>query len=427
MAQYRDIALLGEGGCSHVWTCERAADGVHVAKKVLRATAGTKLINRFQQEVRILAKLDHPNIVKVLDTQLAAAPYWFVMPLYRTTLRDDMTGVIGDGVRVSKLFSAILNGMEYAHREGVIHRDLKAANVLLNNDDDVVISDFGIGRIMDAEGDRFTATGARLGSYGYMSPEQSSDTKHVDIRSDIYSLGRMLYELHTERLNTAVQDLNRLPPAIAPIVERCTQYKPENRYQSVSELKDAWRLATAAPSAGDGVADARRLISELTATPQMPAKVEQLFMLLDQNTSDKDLLRDAIMEVPPESIAIRLKAQRDQVRKTITEFVEHVLSQTWGNTYVDKIGNRCGNLFIVLPDAKAKAELFKCVLILGVKFKRYALLEILAHLIQAASSEADQHELESSLRTVPQETRLEAGKWLELADINPQIAGLFRT
>lgn len=426
MATYRDISLLGEGGCSQVWRCERIADGVHVAKKVLRATAGQKLIDRFQQEVRILAKLDHPNIIKVLDTQLAAAPYWFVMPLYSSSLRDVMTDVIGDGVRVSKLFPAILNGMEYAHREGVIHRDLKAANVLLNNDDDVVVTDFGIGRMMDAEGDRFTATGARLGSYAYMSPEQSSDTKHVDIHSDIYSLGRMLYELHTERLNTAVQDLSRLPPAVAPIVERCTQYKPENRYQSVSELKDAWRLATAAPSTGDSATEARRLISELASTPQMPAKVEQLFTLLDQNASDKDLLRDAVMEVPPESIAIRLKTQREQVRKTIAEFVEHVLSQTWGNTYVDKIGNKCGNLFMVLPDAKTRAELFKCVVILGVKFKRYALLEILAHLIQAASSEADQHELESSLKTVPPETRVEAGRWLELDDINPQIAALFR-
>lgn len=155
-----------------------------------------------------------------------------------------------------QLFTAILNGMEYAHREGVIHRDLKAANVLLNNDDDVVITDFGIGRIMDAGGDRFTATGARLGSYSYMSPEQSSDTKHVDIRSDIYSLGRMLYELHTERLNTAVQDLGRVPPVIATIIERCTQYRADDRYQSVSELKDAWRMATAAPSTDGGVAPA---------------------------------------------------------------------------------------------------------------------------------------------------------------------------
>jgi hypothetical protein len=426
MAAYKDKSRLGEGGCADVWLCERSSDGQLVAKKILRSTAKPHMVERFRQEVRILAKLDHPNIVKVVDTQLAAAPYWFVMPLYKTSLRDEMTRVIGDGARTQKLFSAILDGIEYAHKEGVIHRDLKAANVLLNNDDDLVISDFGIGRILDAEGDRFTRTGAKMGSYAYMSPEQSTDAKHVDARSDIYSLGRMLYELHTERLNTAVQDLNRLSPAIARIVERCTQHHAQNRYQTISELKDAWRSAIASPSREGTVGTVHRLIAELIAAPTIPANAQQLFAILLADDADNDLLREAIMEIPDESIDLFLRTDRPHARKAVTSFVEHVLSQTWGATYVDKIGNKCGNLYVGIADSVARAELLRCVVILAVRFKRYAMFEIIAHLVQLAADPTEQREVVDRLKSVPVNVRSDAGKWLDLDSLAPEMAAMFR-
>jgi serine/threonine protein kinase len=146
---------------------------------------------------------------------------------------------------------------------------------MMNSDDDVVVTDFGIGRILDAEGDRYTRTGQSMGSESYASPEQFSDAKHVDFRSDIYNLGRMLYELHTERLNSSVQDLSRLPANIAPVVERCTQHRPENRFQSVHELKDAWRAAIAVGSPDGSAGEVKRLVAELLVTPMLQAKAER--------------------------------------------------------------------------------------------------------------------------------------------------------
>lgn len=158
----------------------------------------------------------------------------------------------------------------------------------------------------------------------------------MDHRSDIYNLGRMLYELFTERLNSVVQDPNRLPPNIALIVKRCTQYHPQDRFQSVTDLKDAWRAANEVASIDSGVGEAKRLISELIATPTLQAKAERLLQLLTENENNRDLLCDALMQIPPVSVSLMLNIDSDQLRKLIGQFVEHVTSQSGGASYLER-------------------------------------------------------------------------------------------
>lgn len=426
MVEYLDKSRIGQGGFAEVWSCLRKTDGAIFAKKMLFPTVSDQMVERFQQEVRILAKLDHPNIVKVIGSQLDITPYWYVMPLYQSSLRDELNRVIGSETRSQKIFGAILDGVEYAHKEGVIHRDLKAQNVMMNGDDDVVVTDFGIGRILDADGDRFTATGKGMGSRYYVSPEQSLDAKHVDFRSDIFSLGRMLYELHTERLNSAVQDLARLPANISPIVERCTQYHPKDRFQSVTELKDAWRAAIEVTSLDSGIGEAKRLVSELVATPDLRAKVERLVQLLAQNERNDDLLRDALMHVPTASVSLMFTVDAERCRKIIRQFVSHALSHSWGASYLDKIGTRCGNIYLAITDPPSRAELLYCNLIIGVRSKRYAVLEVLAQLFQSSRGAVEVKAIQDRLMHVSKEVRLEAGRWLALDELDPKVAALFR-
>jgi serine/threonine protein kinase len=427
VAEYRNKSKVGTGGFADVWYCERTPDGAVFAKKVLFTSATPQMIERFQQEVRILAKLDHPNIIKVTDSQLATPPFWYVMPRYQVSLRDELPRVIGNEARVQKVFGAVLDAVEYAHKEGVIHRDLKPHNVMMNGDDDVVVTDFGIGRVLDAEGDRFTLTGQRMGSGPYASPEQFTDAKHVDFRSDVYSLGRMLYELNTERLNSSVQELNRLPPKIVPIVERCTQQRREDRFQNVTELKDAWRTAIEVTSLDSGVGEAKRLVTELVATPTLQSKVERLLQLLAENEHDHDLLRDALMQIPPSSVALMRAADAIRLRRLLRQFVEHVTAQSWGASYLDKLGARCGNLYVAVHDPEIRAELLYCILVVGVKGKRYAVLETLAQLLQAAREAIELKAIQNRLKTVPKDVLLEAGKWLALDELDSKLAGFFRS
>jgi hypothetical protein len=132
------------------------------------------------------------------------------------------------------------------------------------------------------------------------------------------------------------------------------------------------------------------------------------------------------MQVPPGSIALVMGEQRDAVRRAVKQFVGHVLSQTWGATYLDKIGHRCGNLFLAVRDEVVRAELLCCVLRVGVAFKRYGVLETLAHLIQAIDGEAEKTTILARLRDIPKKVRVEAGQWLEMDTVDPDVAELFK-
>lgn len=124
MAKYIDIKNIGSGGFGEVWQCERDADKHIFAKKKLKPGTDDEGIRRFIREVRILSSLDHPNIVKVIGKRLSNDPYFYIMPLYSTSLKKELSSLIGNETRIKPIFLAIIDGIEYAHSEGVIHRYL---------------------------------------------------------------------------------------------------------------------------------------------------------------------------------------------------------------------------------------------------------------------------------------------------------------
>lgn len=425
MEEYEDVQLIGTGSCGDVRSVKRSRDGVLFAQKELNKLED-KPRKRFVEEVRILSRLDHANIVKVVDTKLDKAPFWFVMPLYRTSLKKELLSVVGKPARVAKIFSAVLNGAEHAHGHQVIHRDIKADNVLLNDDDDVVLSDFGIGRALDADGDRFTVTGRFLGSQNYASPEQQTDAKHVDHRSDIYALGRLLYELHTGPLTSAVQVADRLPHPVAAIVKKCTEHDPADRYQSVTELKSAWLQVINGDDGDSDASKANRIISDLISCPQIQGGADELLALLEKNPNDGEVLQDCLMRMPTQSFAIMLQLRPAGVRTVVERFCRYLLSQNSGDKFVDDVSTRCGNLFMAGHDALVRASLIRCLVALGVKSKRRGPLAVVAELFQAASGQQELKELATRLKTIPEADRREVGRWLDLDDLDPALASLFR-
>jgi hypothetical protein len=121
-----------------------------------------------------------------------------------------------------------------------------------------------------------------------------------------------------------------------------------------------------------------------------------------------------------------LSTNNELLRSIVCMFIEHVLSQSWGASYLDKLGARCGNLFIAIEDAEIRAELLYCNLIVGVSRKRYVVLEALAQLLQSVRNAADIKAIQDRLKDVNLVLRLEAGKWLELDEIDPKLASLFQ-
>jgi serine/threonine protein kinase len=275
MSRYLNHRKLGDTRYSEVWACHDQA-GNWFARKLLKATAPQVVLSRFVQEVRILSKLDHAHIIKVVDAGLDASPSWFVMPLYKSSLSAERAAIAAHPERIEPLFSRVLDAVEYAHREGVIHRDLKLDNILWNSDTELAVADFGIGRLLSATEGRMTDTRIGMGTEMYMAPEQAVDAKRADARSDVFSLGRVLYELHTGQQLTPVQDVSFLMQEVGEVIRKCTLADPAERYQSVGELKDAWRSASGRYTAVFQDATVPALIKQVAAQPGSTIPVKAL-------------------------------------------------------------------------------------------------------------------------------------------------------
>ena len=188
---------LGQGGMATVYLANDQKHGRSVALKVLRPELGDTLgAERFLREVRLAARLSHPHILPLFDSGEADGLLYYVMPnVEGQSVRDRLDAggplPVDEAVRIAQ---EVAGALDYAHRHGVVHRDIKPENIMLQ-DGHALVADFGIGKALaDVEGAAVTQTGISLGTPAYMSPEQAAG-EGVDGRSDLYSLGCMLYEM----------------------------------------------------------------------------------------------------------------------------------------------------------------------------------------------------------------------------------------
>jgi len=196
--RYRIDSEIGSGGMATVYLAQDLKHERNVAVKVFRPELAAALgSERFLREIKITAGLNHPHILPLLDSGEADTFLFYVMPhVDGESLRErmDRNRELGtdDALRIT---GQVASALAYAHSKGIIHRDIKPENILLQADQ-VVVADFGIALAVDsAGGDRLTETGLSIGTPAYMSPEQVAGEKEMDARSDIYSLGCVLYEM----------------------------------------------------------------------------------------------------------------------------------------------------------------------------------------------------------------------------------------
>ena len=196
--RYRIERELGAGGMATVYLAYDLKHDRRVAVKVLRPELAAVIgAERFLAEIKTTAALQHPHILPLFDSGQADGFLFYVMPLIegeslRDRLRREHQLPVDDSLRLAK---EIGSALDYAHRHGVIHRDIKPENILLH-DGAALVADFGIAlAVSQAGGNRMTETGLSLGTPGYMSPEQATGERGLDARSDVYSLGCLLYEM----------------------------------------------------------------------------------------------------------------------------------------------------------------------------------------------------------------------------------------
>ncbi|HEV8527350.1 MAG TPA: Stk1 family PASTA domain-containing Ser/Thr kinase [Actinomycetes bacterium] len=261
--RYELGGVLGRGGMAEVHMGRDVRLGRNVAVKTLRADLASDptFQARFRREAQSAASLNHPAIVAVYDTGedlLNGTPLPYIVMEYveGTTLRELLqSGRRLLPERALEIVAGVLQALEYSHRNGIIHRDIKPGNVMLTRSGHVKVMDFGIARAVADMGATMTATAAVIGTAQYLSPEQAKG-EHVDARSDIYSTGCLLYELLVGRppfvgdspVSVAYQHVREdplppsqfdpeVPPEIDAVVLKALAKNPENRYQSADEMR----------------------------------------------------------------------------------------------------------------------------------------------------------------------------------------------
>jgi eukaryotic-like serine/threonine-protein kinase len=202
--RYRIEREIGRGGMATVYLAEDTRHERMVALKVLHAELATAVgPRRFRREIAIAAQLQHPHILPLLDSgESADGPLWYTMPYVQgETLRQRLAREhqlpLPDAIRIA---SEIATALDYAHRRGVVHRDVKPENILLTVESRALLADFGVARdvindLQPTRDPRLTDAGVSLGTLEYMSPEQTTGTRDVDGRTDVYALGCVLYEM----------------------------------------------------------------------------------------------------------------------------------------------------------------------------------------------------------------------------------------
>jgi eukaryotic-like serine/threonine-protein kinase len=236
--RYELLRRIGAGGTAVVWAALDHRTSGEVAVKLLHPELVMQKKNRmrFEREARVLEKLDHPNIAKLLDHRLDHGTPYFVLELLGGTRLADKIGAHATSDRpmqlelVLQIFGEICAGVSYAHDNGILHRDLKPGNVIV---DPTKVLDFGLAKLSDAPRDQATTRGRQIGSYFYMAPEQTFG-QEATVASDVFGLGCLLYEMLTLRRTWAKGSSGE--PLIAFAGERAT-----NSYNVPSEIMNRIR------------------------------------------------------------------------------------------------------------------------------------------------------------------------------------------
>ncbi len=266
--KYRIIEKLGQGGMGIIYRVRHTLLGLDLALKALKLSRlhSERALIRFEREIRALAAIRHPNLVRIYDSDIDNHIPYYVMEylpkgsLYYRLRKDGPLHPI----EALKIISKIAEGLHQAHSRGILHRDIKSENILFDSEGQPVLIDFGLSILKEelSRDERVTKAGCVVGTPHYMSPEQMISPRKIDARSDVFALGIILYEMllgyhpllkHSRAevmIKIATEDFPpieslkpNLPKSIAQITRRAVQRRRENRYQSAMELAQACRDA----------------------------------------------------------------------------------------------------------------------------------------------------------------------------------------
>lgn len=367
--EYEKIDELGHGASGYVYKCSKGSE--LYAVKVCTGMYNEAL-KRFDREIRIAQRLNHPNIVKVFDYDMNASNPYFVMELCDGSLPNHIAGRSFD--ELLSLSVEICEAVDALHKSGVIHRDIKPGNILIKNGQ-VKVSDFSFGAFINHESTTLTTSDQLVGTEGYIAPEVFSQGGHqATILSDIYSLGCTLWFIFSGGIAPNYYQPQLIQPNIVRIIEKCRENDPSLRYGSVQELKDELKVLQQ-PIVYLGVRELKDHEPEMSKA----AFRNNAFQLLMKNDRWDELiadlrllgnsrLKDIIQNVPGSGndILLLLKNVYNNDTENWKQFDD-----------VDTYTNLCAQVFASTEDVLAKQKAIDMTLEFSINYNRWPAMRII--------------------------------------------------
>lgn len=363
------IGELGGFGC--VYKCVDE-NGYEFACKVLEKDTDMA-IKRFEREVRLLNRLNHPNIIKTITYNLSGEQKFYIMPLYKSSLYRVIPQIEGNMYAQHSVINAILNGIEYLHSEGVIHRDLKPANILYNNDNDIVITDFGLGIQQDSESSTLTQTA--YGTRRYCPPEQWENMHLVDERADIYAIGKIIEDIVTNFETKTIEN-----PTMKYIIDKCTKMDKNERFNSIEELRSI----------------VNSYYYMLFGEQQNPPFLEEHLLELATKELNQSEIIDIANEVSNASDAEKIEIffknistqnykflEQDSLVLTkglVVQLCEYWNQSGWPFSYIDTIADLVRKIYGMSDDAGIKSLVLYEIMDLSILYNRWYAMDIVKEL-----------------------------------------------
>ncbi|WP_165222495.1 serine/threonine-protein kinase [Aquisphaera insulae] len=389
--RYEVARTIGRGGMGWVVEVRRLADGRRLALKYCDGNPLRR--KRLVREAKILGAMRHPHLLPALDSRLDEDPPYFVMPLAAGTLDDDVRGRRPGGVGWSlAVLRQVCLGVQALHRAGVTHRDLKPANVLRLRDGRYVVADLGTAKREPRDSTVLTRTCAILGTLCYLAPEQMmpGGSRMADARTDVFQLGKMLYQLITGKLPAAIEPA-RLPPSLAHIILRATASRPEDRYPDVASFLDSLEAVRRDPAGMAGLTGMglERLIERCAdETGSEPPRPEILHALATLEGKPAGTILDLFDRLPRGTLVALCEgdaAPFAQALGTYAGALEHAAGRR-GFDYADLVLSRMRSVYDASRSPEIKAAALRAILVAAVVFNRYATMDRFKTLIYAIRS-----------------------------------------
>ena len=391
---YKLVRKVGQGGFGIVEEVV-GSDGARLARKTLVVPPNldpAQVKPRFEREVKYQSAINHDNVVKILDYDVAANPPWFTMPLAIASLQDELIADRTLGGQPHPALFNILAGLEEIHRLGYCHRDLKPPNVLkfkAAGTSTYALSDFGLMAVGEDASSTLTPSGMGGGTPAYQAPECAINFKRATARSDIYSFGAILHDIFAANPKRLPHEELSAPGDIGPVIEKCTKRNAHRRYKNVAALREALFDALDTYQFIYGSDEEQKVVTILTRQDILPTEKEwdKVFDFLDVTPDVGQPTLNVFLSLRLDHIIQLNELDPDLMSSLGNMFADHCRKRQFGFDYCDVLAGKAQQ-FYALGDTGLKANIALGTLVLGLDHNRWYVERVFLQMVSPTISDA---------------------------------------